>query len=208
MKKQVLVTTALLLAIVFAIGVLIGNQWKSSRSEEITRVLQQSELDAESFLVEQELFENFETNCPLAEKRLGSLGQELWQLGKVLGAADAKERLGEQNYALLKRKYHLMQIRTYILDKKLQEDCGSTRNVILFYFDQNDPSSEQQGKILDELVAAYNLHVFAIEYKYSRELAFLEDYYDIKSAPTLVVNFENTIPGLVSKEQLAPLLHG
>src|SRR5574342_576748 len=202
MKKQVLVTTILLLAIVFAIGVLLGNQWKSSRSDEITRVLQQSELDAESFLVEQELFENFETNCPLAEKRLGSLGQELWQLGKVLGAADAKEKLGEENYAFLKRKYHLMQIRTYILDKKLQEDCDSTINVILFYFKKDDPDSEQQGKILDELVKTYDLHVFAVEYRYSRELVFLEDYYDIQGAPTLVVNFDNTLPGLVSKEQL------
>ncbi len=208
MKKQVLVTTILLLAIVFSIGVLLGNQWKSYRSDEITNVLQQSELDAESFLVEQELFENFETNCPLAEKRLGSLGQELWQLGKVLGATDAKERLGEENYAFLKRKYHLMQIRTYILDKKLQEDCNSTRNVILFYFQQQNPDSEQQGKILDELVKTHNLHVFAIEYKYSRELAFLEDYYDIREGPTIVVNFEHTLPGLTSKEQLMPLLHG
>jgi hypothetical protein len=208
MKKQVLFTTILLLAIVFVIGVLLGNQWKSSRSDEITRVLQQSELDAESFTVEQELFENFETNCPLAEKRLGSLGQELWQLGKVLGAPDAKEKLGEENYAFLKRKYHLMQIRTYILDKKLQEDCGSTRNVILFYFKKADSGSEQQGKILDELVKTHDLHVFAVEYRYSRELAFLEDYYAVQGAPTLVVNFEHTIPGLVREEQLIPLLHG
>jgi hypothetical protein len=208
MKKQVLVTTVLLVAVVFAIGVLLGNQWKSSSSTEITKVLRQSELDAESFLVEQELFESFETNCPLAEKRLGSLGQELWQLGKVLGASDAKEKLGEDNYSFLKRKYHLMQIRTYVLDKKLQQDCGSGINVILFYFKKDDPASEQQGKILDDFVSHYNLHVFAIEYHYSQELEFMEDYYDINQAPTLVVNFEHTIPGLVTKEQLLPLLHG
>jgi len=208
MKKQVLVITILLLAVVFSIGVLLGNQWKGSSSTEASKVLRQSELDAESFLVEQELFESFETNCPLAAKRLGSLGDELWQLGKVLGAGDAKQKLGEENYAFLKRKYHLMQIRTYILDKKLQQDCGSTINVILYYFRQQDPASEQQGKILDELVEKHNLHVFTIEYKYSKELEFLEDYYDIHQTPTLVVNYENTLPGLVSKEQLLPLLHG
>ncbi|MEM3154070.1 MAG: hypothetical protein QW165_00690 [Candidatus Woesearchaeota archaeon] len=208
MKKQVLVTTVLLLAVVFSTGILFGSQWKSSRSEEISKILKQSELDAESFMVEQELFESFETNCQLAEKRLDSLGQELWQLGKVLGSDDAKEKLGEENYRHLKRKYHLMQIRTYILDKKLQQDCGSTINVILFYFKQNDPASEQQGKILDELVGQYNLHVFAIEYRYSKELEFLEDYYGITEAPTLVVNFESTLPGLVTKENLMPLLHG
>ncbi len=208
MKKQALFTTALLVCTVFAIGIILGNTWQSSKTNEVSKVLRQSELDAESFLVEQELFESFETNCALAEKRLSSLSEELWKLGKVLGTDDAQEKLGAENYAFLKRKYHLMQIRTYILDKKLQDDCGSKTNVVLFYFKKKGQSSEQQGKILDELVEPYHLHVFAIEYKYSKELAFLEDYYGITDAPALVVNFDNTLAGLVTKEQLVPLLHG
>jgi len=208
MKKQVLVTTILLVVVVFSVGVILGNQWKSSRATEVSKVLRQSELDAESFLVEQELFESFEANCPLAEKRLGSLSEELWKLGKVLGAPDAKEKLGEEDYAFLKRKYHLMQIRTYILDKKLQQDCGSKTNVILYYFKQEGQPSAQQGKILDELAEKYNLHVFALEYHYSKELEFLEDYYGITTAPTLVVNYDHILPGLVTKEQLMPLLYG
>lgn len=208
MKKQVLLTTVLLVIVVFSIGIILGNAWKSSSSDEVSKVLQQSELDAESFLVEQELFESFETNCPLADKRLSSLSEELWKLGKVLGAQDAQQKLGDENYNFLKRKYHLMQIRTYILDKKLQTDCGSKTNVILFYFKRGDESSEEQGKILDELVAEYKLHVFAVEYGYSKELQFLEDYYEIKETPSLAVNFGNTLPGMTTKEQLIPLLHG
>ena len=208
MKKQTLFTTILLVCIVFILGILLGNAWSTSESSGASKVLRQSELDTESFLVEQELFESFETNCALAEKRLSTLSDELWKLGKVLGAEDAKEKLGEENYSFLKRKYHLTQIRTYILDKKLQEDCGSKTNVILYYFKRKDGQSEQQGKILDELVEQYNLHVFAIEYRYSKELEFLEDYYSINDAPTLVINFEHTRTGLVTKEQLMPLLHG
>ena len=208
MKKQTLLTTILLVCVVFILGIILGNYWKSSETTEISKVLRQSELDAESFLAEQELFESFETNCALAEKRLSSLSEELWKLGKVLGTDDAQEKLGEENYGFLKRKYHLMQIRTYVLDKKLQDDCGSKTNVILFYFKRKDTLSEQQGKILDELAAQHNLRVFAIEYRYSRELEFLEDYYEIKDAPALVVNFDTTKSGLITKEQLIPLLHG
>ncbi len=206
--KQVLLTTILLVCVVFAVGVIVGNAWKSTEARESAKILRQSELDTESFLVEQELFESFETNCALAEKRLGSLGEELWKLGKVLGAQDSEQKLGAEEYNFLKRKYHLMQIRTYILNKKLQSDCGSETNIILFYFKRDDPLSEQQGRILDGLVAEYNLHVFAIEFQYSKELEFLEDYYEITGTPTLVVNFENVIPTLATKEQLAPLLHG
>ncbi|VVB81871.1 Uncharacterised protein [uncultured archaeon] len=205
--KQALLITILLVCIVFVIGIILGNSWNTGQTE-ISKTLKQSELDTESFLVEQELFDSFETNCALAEKRLSSLSDELWNLGKVLGAQDAKEKLGAENYNFLKRKYHLMQIRTYVLDKKLQQDCGSKTNVILFYFKNDDNLSEQQGKILDELVKQYPLHVFAIEYQYSTELEFLEDYYEIKNAPALVVNFEKVLFGLNSKEQLIPLLHG
>ncbi len=205
--KQALLITTLLVCIVFVIGIILGNSWNSGQTE-ISKTLKQSELDTESFLVEQELFESFETNCALAEKRLSSLSDELWKMGKILGAQDAKQKLGEENYNFLKRKYHLMQIRTYVLDKKLQQDCGIKTNIILFYFKQDDTLSEQQGKILDELVEQYPLHVFAIEYQYSKELEFLEDYYEIKNTPTLVVNFEKALPGLNTKEQLIPLLHG
>ncbi|MBW2969869.1 hypothetical protein KY319_01975 [Candidatus Woesearchaeota archaeon] len=205
--KQTLLITILLVCVVFAAGITVGNLWKSE-STEISKTLRQSELDTESFLVEQELFESFETNCELAEKRLGTLSEELWKLGKLLGAQDAKEKLGEENYNLLKRKYHLTQIRTYVLEKKLQQDCKSTTNVILFYFKQNDGASEEQGKILDELVKQYPIHVFAIEFQYSKELEFLEDYYGINNAPALVINFENTTKGLTTKDKIIPLLYG
>jgi len=208
MKKQVLLTTVLLVGVVFAIGVILGNSWRASEANGAAKVLRQSELDAESFLVEQELFESFETNCDLAGKRLSSLSEELWNLGKVLGTSDAREKLDAEDYSFLKRKYHLMQIRTYVLDKKLQTDCGSMTNVVLFYFKLNDPASEQQGRILDELAEPYRLHVFAIEHQYSKELEFLEDYYEISGAPVLVVNFKQVMPGLVTKEQLIPLLYG
>jgi len=148
MKKQQFLTMLLLVCVMFFIGITIGSTWQASDLG-VSRILKQSELDAESFLVEQELFDSFETNCPLAEKRINTLSEELWELGKVLGTKDAQEKLGSDDYNFLKRKYHLMQIRTYILFKKLQTDCGQKANIILYYYKKNDSQSEQQGKVLD-----------------------------------------------------------
>jgi hypothetical protein len=206
--KQKLLTILLLIAVVFATGILLGSAWKTSSADEVSKLLRQSELDAESFLVEQNLFDNFETNCELAEKRLTSLSKELWDLGKLLGDKKAEEKLGEIDYHFLKKKYHLMQIRTYVLEQKLQNDCSRKVNVILLYFDKNGVDSEIQGKILDGLVEQYNLHVFAIEHDYSNELKFLEDYYEIKTAPYIVVNFNHKLEGLQNSENIIPLLYG
>jgi len=207
-QQQRLLTTLLLVIVVFVIGVIIGNTWESSESRITSKILKQSELDTESFIVEQELFESFETNCGLAEQRINALSEELWKLGKVLGTKDAQEKLGSSDYNFLKRKYHLMQIRTYILTKKLQVDCGQKIDIILYYYDLDDPLSEQQGKILDQLVASNDIHVFAIEYQYSNELKFLEDYYEVRRTPTIIVNFEYHLVGLVPIEKIIPLLHG
>jgi len=208
MKRQLLVTALLLVLVVFSVGVIVGNLWHSSENTQASRVLRQSELDAESFLVEQELFETLDTSCQLSERRMSELNQELWNLGQVLGETNAREQLGQDNYHFLKRKYHLLQTRTYILAKKLQDDCGQQANIILYYFNQNDPGSLTQGRVLDELAKQHNLHIYAIEYDYSRELRFLQEYYAIERAPALVINYEHVLEGLSQPRDIVPLLHG
>src|SRR3989338_135023 len=99
--KQGFITLILLVLVVFSVGVVLGNTWKGAQSNEISKLLQGSELEAESFLVEQELFESFETNCELTEKRLIALTEDLSKLGKTLSAEDAKEKLGDADYNFL-----------------------------------------------------------------------------------------------------------
>lgn len=206
--KQVWVTFVLLVGVVFTVGVLVGSAWQSQSATEVAKILRSSELDAESFLVEQELFETFETNCNFSRSRLDSVSGELWKLGKLLSAPNARERLGESDYDFLKRKYHLMQIRTFVLEKSLSQECGDSSNVVLFYFSRSDPDSKKQGEILDELVNRFDIHVFAVEYNYSRELKFLEEYYNIRQTPTLVVNFSTVLEGLQEEDALVPMFDG
>lgn len=200
--KSTLITTIFLVIIVFIIGVIVGNTWNAGESTEISKILEQSELDAESFLVEEQLFDTFKTNCPLTENRLFGQSYELANLGQLLSAVDAEQTLGPENYNYLKLKYHLMQLRTYILYKKLHDDCGKTTNIILYYFKRNDPQSHDQGIILDELVSEQDIVVFAVEQGYSPSLSFLEQYYNITHSPSLVINYEHVLRGLSTKEEV------
>ena len=192
--------------IVFAIGIIVGRSASNPELSEVNRFIKQSELTTESYLIEQELLAGFEQNCDLAELRLAGLSSDLWQLGKLLGTETAKEDLGESDYDFLKRKFHLMQIKTYTLYQHLREDCAVYDPVILYYFSQDDVQSHEQGSILDRLVVEEGAHVFAIEYNYSQELLFLEDYYEISHTPSVVVNYEHVRQGLTSYENLAAML--
>ncbi len=205
-KKQVFVTTMLLLVLVFILGVIVGHSFSNPELKEINKIVRNSELSTESYLIEQELFKDFERNCELSKIRLASLSSELWRLGKLLASQTAQQDLGEYNYDFLKRKYHLMQIKTFVLYNQLKNECDIEDKVVLFYFSRNDPNSLEQGKILDRLVADLNVRVFAIERAYAEELMFLEQYYDITESPSLIIDYEVKKQGLTGYEGLKKIL--
>ena len=200
--RQFYATLVLVVAVTFIVGMVFGRSLSSAQVDEVTKVIKNSELSAESFVIEETLFETFAKDCGLAKKRLDSLSSQLRALGVLLGSDTAETDLGAEIYNVLKRKFHLMQIKTYLLYYRLRPVCKLQTPVVLFYYSKQDPYSKEQGRILDALVVSHNLTVFAIEVNYSNELVFLENYYDISSAPSLVINFEQVKPHLVSAEDI------
>lgn len=197
-KKSVYLSTVFAISVVFVLGILVGNFISNPETKEVNKVLRQSELSAESYILEQELLADFDQNCELAQTRLSDLSRELWQLGKLLGSQTAKQDLGETNYHFLKLKYHLMQVKTYILYANLNKECNFSTPVVLFFYSQDDADSKEQGRILDSLVEEYDITVFAVEAGYSEELEFLELFYEVKQTPFLVLNYGIKKPGLSS----------
>jgi len=205
-RRQTYLSIILLMILVFAIGIIIGRNASDPGLSDVNRFIRQSELATESYLIEHELFAGFERDCGMAQRRLSELSNELWNLGKLLGTETAKQDLGEANYNFLKRKFHLMQIKTYTLYHELKQDCAVNDPVILFYYSQNDPKSQEQGVVLDKLVNDFDVNIFAIEYNYSQELRFLEEYYNISGTPAVVINFETMRNGLTSYNELMELV--
>lgn len=206
-KKHVYLTIVGIMIIVFIAGILLGRFSTTSEVDEITKFIKDSELSTESYLIEQNLIESLgRETCDLSTIRINKLSEELWLLGKSLIQEDAKEKLGEDNFNFLKRRFHLLQIRTYTKYKELSENCNLSEHIILYYYSISDDGSFEQGKILDELVKNFDVNVFAIEFDYSPELSFLEDYYAVKSVPTIVVDYDTKFEKLVSYEELASLL--
>ncbi len=194
-EKSKLLILILVVAFVFMLGFGLGNYF-TSLGTSTSKLLKDSELNAESFLIEQQLIDTLGSDCDFSRARLSVLSEQLWHLGKVLDEESSKEELGEAKFDLLKKKFHLTQIKTYSLYKNLEKTCGKESDVILFYFNKNDPASKEQGEILDDIVNDVDAKVFAIEFAYAPEIKFLEEYYEIKKAPTLVINFKDKLDGL------------
>jgi hypothetical protein len=189
-KKYILLITALLVLFVFISGIFLGRMLSRFESERVSQFIKDNELNTESYLIEQELISFERDSCEFAKEKISDLSNELADIGRKLVIPDAKEELGPENYRFLKIKYHLMQIRTYILFKKLIDSCNISPNLVLYYYSIGDKDSEEQGLILDEIVAELDTKVFAIEFNYSEELKFLESYYNITTTPATIINYQ------------------
>ena len=95
-----------------------------------------------------------------------------------------------------------MQIKTYLLFYNLIQECDINSSVILYFYGDDAGLSQQQGYILDKIVEDYDTKVFAIEYNYSKEIHFLESYYNIKTTPSIVINYDKIIEGHADYETI------
>lgn len=203
-KKFSFFALLFLIVIVFIAGILFGRYMGDSQLSEVEDFIKQNELNSESYIVEQDFIKSIgQYDCDLAKRRVEHLSNELADIGRTLSKEGTEEQIGEKNFVFLKRRYHLMQIRTYSFFKRLKEACNQTSDVAVFFYGLDEDSVEQ-GKVLDRIVEDYHIKVFAIQFNYSKELNFFGDYYGIEETPAMIINFEDKEQGLKSYEELEP----
>lgn len=200
-ERHFLAIIVIFLIVFFTAGILVGRVTVSGEIDELSQLVNQNELDTESYVIEQSLVTSLiGKDCDSANIQVDFLFKELYKLGSFLEQSESKN-LFVDNYLLLKKKYNLNQIRTYLLINEIKNECNYENPVILFFYG-DDSESIEQGKILDEIVSDFNAKVFAIEYGYAEEIGFLEDFYEIDSVPSLIINYENILHDKQSYSQI------
>jgi len=206
-RKNLLLATIFLAITTFIAGILIGKSLSISKSDDISMFIKENDLRTESYLLEQDLVESFdENNCELAKIRINELSLELYKIGQLFDQNTTEESIGKENYNLLKRKYHLMQIRSYTLFHKIITNCNVDQDIVLYYFGKNDTNSAELGKTLDRIVAERGIIVYAIEYNYSSDLRFLQSYYGLQEQPALIINYDVIKQGPTSYLEIIQIL--
>ena len=140
------------------------------------------------------------------------LSPELSALGDKLSHAENERGATDADILYLKKYYSLLQIKDYILSKKLVAKCGLAKKpvfIIYFYSNQGDCADcEREGFVLTRLREIYpDLRVYSFDY--NLDLAAIDSMktiYRIKSSlPALVIE-DKTYTGFKSVEELEALL--
>lgn len=210
-RKDILVTTLIIVFAIFLLGLYLGFKFDTFRIDEATELLKKSELDSDSFAAESAFLEQFiGENCELGKNRVKVLSDELGEIGRTLTRYDQKKLFEKNSYKQLKRKYFVLEIKSYSLLKELRQKCGRENDVVLFFYDVTDnEESLKQGFALDALVNKNpKLIVFSIDREFEEPmLKTIKEFYNITRGPSLIINFEKKFEGYASQGELKELLN-
>jgi hypothetical protein len=140
------------------------------------------------------------------------LSPELNILGDKLSHTESDRGEKDQDVIYLKKYYSLLQVKDYLLSKKLAEKCGSLKKpvfIIYFYSNKGDcPDCIKEGYVLTRLKEKYPL-LRVYSFDYNLDLAVidsLKSIYRIASVPPSLVIEDKTYTGYKSIEDMEALL--
>jgi hypothetical protein len=139
-----------------------------------------------------------------------SLSDQLGELGNKLEWGE-KNMGNSEELAYLKKYYSLLEIKDYLLMKKISARCGKKSAFILYFYTtaENCSECEKEGLVLTALREKFpELRVYSFDYSINLSaVKAMIDIYKIKDTalPALIIN-EETLTGFHSVDELGSII--
>ncbi len=191
---------------IFATAFLLSDYTNEKRMKEVRNIESNIAIDILSLETQFDLFE--EVSCEVINNSI--LSQEINSLARRLSFMEVSRGANDEEVERLKKYYSLLQIKDYLLMKKIGEKCEKEPVFILYLYsnigDCND--CEKEGYVLTYLRKEYpNLRVYAFDYHLDlAAIKSLASIYNIENRlPAMVIN-DDLYYGFKSKEEVEELL--
>jgi len=192
--------TFLITLAVFITAIILSNYFNNKKITNLKDIEDKISTDIMSSETEYDLLA--ESSC----KDLSSdiLSQELNALAQKLTYTE--ENFGKNSPDLLRLKtyYTLLQIKDYLLMKKISVKCGTKPVFILYFYTTDCIQCEQQGYVLTYLREQYpDLRIYSFDYNLDNPaLHTLISLYKVKeTVPAIVIN-DKVYNGFLDKNKL------
>lgn len=176
-------------ASIFGTAILVSNFLSQKKLEDVRAIENRVALDILSSETQFALLE--ETSCKDISQ--GFLSKELGSLGEKLAYAEGQTEFNTNDLEYLKRSYFLLEIKDYLLLKRLTEKCGIKPTFILYFYSTKDrcKDCDRMGYVLTALRDKYpELRVYSFDYHFDvGAINTLVSIYKIKpDLPAMIVN--------------------
>lgn len=193
--SSVHLATLIISALIFLVGLLVGWGLGAAATAQLQENIQrleeeQRELDVLALLAEQP-----EVGCGAYSAAFESFTRKTRAFGEKVEYLEKKKGKLDEEVLRLKSGYAILQARNYLILRKMNELCGESRNIILyFYTNENYSEATDQGIVLWKVIPtlpayADNTSVYHFDVKVNNSIIeALKKAYGISVLPTLVVN--------------------
>ncbi|MEX2010432.1 MAG: hypothetical protein WD874_01350 [Parcubacteria group bacterium] len=177
--------------LIFGTALISSDYLSEKKLADVRRVEERVALDILSSETQYSLLE--ETSCKDISPG-GFLSSELGPLGEKLSYAES-QNFKPADIEVLKRSYFLLEIKDYLLMKRLAEKCGDTQTFILYFYSNagDCPGCENMGAVLTALRDKYpSLRVYSFDYSFDvPAIKTLIKIYKVRpELPALIINGE------------------
>lgn len=190
---------------IFALGWYLSNYVNNKKINEIKDIQNKISIDILSSETQFALLE--ELSCQDLDNSI--LSQEISKVADKINYSE--QNVGsKQEIDSLKKQYTLLQVKDFLLSKKIGERCKQTISTIFYFYGDKEvcPECVREGFVLDALRAKYPaLRVYSFDYNLDLStIKALRSIYKVEDKlPSLVVQGK-TVSGFKTVEELESLL--
>jgi len=213
MNGSIFIKTGLITIVIFLAGLGVGFWLDNLRASSIEQRLLDTELNFNDARLQNLLYKNLdEKTCNDALKANIDFNSKIYQQGIEIEKLEQVNRFAPQ-ILQEKKRYALLQLQFYLNALDLRERCNFNYSTAIYFYSHYNTTLEQaqnaQSAALVELIQECkgftviplptDLDISAIE--------FIKDKYEIKKAPTILINEKTVLEGLQTKSKLKGLIN-
>jgi len=192
--------------LIFLIGIFVGNIITNKNLTKLDKMEQ--DIKVQTMAIEMQFQLISENPCSLSNST--TFSKELYLLSDRLDYMESSLGVDDSRVLSLKDYYSLLELRHWLVSKKINENCKIKNNLILYFYSNKGDCDkcEEQGYVLTYLRKKYpNVMVYTFDINMDNvALGTIKDIY-IKSSelPVLIIN-DKTYYGFKDSAQIESLL--
>lgn len=211
-QKDVFWKAAILTAVVFILGVLLGYYMESGRLTEIEEEYKKIEIQWADAKLQTVYYQTLSPDlCEAAIEENLKFSDKVYEEGLKLEKYEESNKLTKEKFLLDKKRYTLLKVEFLLNSIFLKEKCEVAKYTNLVYFYANEPTKDQEiqqktiSKILKDLKDKQKEKLMLIPLPIDLDISVInviKKSYNINSIPTILINEEIKLEGVKSIEKI------
>ncbi len=213
-QKDAFWKAAVLTAVIFFAGVLLGYLIEKNRAAKIEEQFAETEIEWADAKLQSLYYQMISPEwCDSAIEENINFADKVYEQGLRLEEYEEANQITEK-LLFEKKKYALLKAEFWINSISLKEKCNATyKNLVYFYTNEPSLKEEQeqniQSIVLMNLKEKYGNSIMLIPLPIDLDISVIEvmkDTYDIKTSPTIIIDEEIKLEGRQSAEEIEKYL--